>query len=73
VIWLTTALSDGVDFTTHHPGSRGVACIMSVTMPLLSIEDFAVAIRYFPPEWRILYLHGLKAVVFLGPVVKLGK
>jgi len=30
--------------TTQHPGSRGVADIMSVTMPLLSIKDLAVAI-----------------------------
>jgi len=34
----------GVECTPHHPGSRGVADIMSVTMPLLSIKDLAVAI-----------------------------
>ena len=34
----------GVECTAHHPGSRGVADIMSVTMPLLSIKDLAVAI-----------------------------
>ena len=34
----------GVECTAHHPGSRGVADIVSVTMPLLSIKDLAVAI-----------------------------
>ena len=34
----------GVECTAHHPGSRGVADIVSVTMPLLSIRDLAVAI-----------------------------
>ena len=35
----------GVECTAHHPGSRGVAdIIVSVTMPLLSIKDLAVAI-----------------------------
>ena len=34
----------GVECTAHHPGSRGVADIVSVTMPLLSIKDFAVAV-----------------------------
>ena len=34
----------GVECTAHHPASRGVADIMSVTMPLLSIKDLAVAI-----------------------------
>ena len=34
----------GVDCTAHQPGSRGVADIVSVTMPLLSIKDLAVAI-----------------------------
>jgi len=29
----------GVECTAHHRGSRGVADIMSVTMPLLSIKD----------------------------------
>jgi len=38
--------------TDHHPGSRGVADIMSVTMPLLSIKDLVVAIstRVGPAE-----------------------
>ena len=35
---------DGVECTAHHPDSRGVADIVSVTMPLLSIKDLAVAI-----------------------------
>jgi len=26
---------DGVEYTAHHPGFRGVVGIMSVTMPLL--------------------------------------
>jgi len=34
----------GVECTANHPGSRGVADIVSVTMPLLSIKDLAVAI-----------------------------
>ena len=34
----------GVECTAHHPGSRGVADIVSVTMPLSSIKDLAVAI-----------------------------
>jgi len=34
----------GVECNSHHPGSRGVADIMSVTMPLSSIKDLAVAI-----------------------------
>ena len=34
----------GVECTARHPGSRGVADIVSVTMPLLSIKDPAVAI-----------------------------
>jgi len=33
-----------VESAAHHPGSRGVADIMSITMPLLSIKDLAVAI-----------------------------
>ena len=33
-----------MEYTAHHPGSRGVADIVSVTMPLLSIKDLAVAI-----------------------------
>jgi len=33
-----------VECTAYHPGSRGVADIVSVTMPLLSIKDPAVAI-----------------------------
>jgi len=40
---LTTALV-GVECTTHHPGSGGVADVVSVTMPLLSIKHLAVAI-----------------------------
>ena len=42
----------GVECTAHHPGSRGVADIVSVTMPLLSIKDLAVAIstRVGPAE-----------------------
>jgi len=35
---------DGVVCTAHHPGSRGMADIVSGTMPLLSIKDLAVAI-----------------------------
>jgi len=35
---------DGVECTAHHPGSGGVADIVSVTMPLLSIKNLAVAI-----------------------------
>ena len=35
---------DGVECTAHHSGSRGVADIVSITMPLLSIKDLAVAI-----------------------------
>jgi len=31
-----------VECTANHPGSGGVAGIMSITMPLLSIKDFAV-------------------------------
>ena len=34
----------GVECTAHNPGSGGMADIVSVTMPLLSIEDLAVAI-----------------------------
>ena len=45
---LRTDLADnslgGVECTAHHPGSRGVADIVSVTMSLLSIKDLAVAI-----------------------------
>jgi len=33
-----------VECTAHHPGSRGVADIVSVTMPLLSIKDLAAVI-----------------------------
>ena len=33
-----------MEYTAHHPGSRGVAGIVSVTMSLLSIKDLAVAI-----------------------------
>jgi len=33
-----------VECTAHHPGSRGVADTVLVTMPLLSIKDLAVAI-----------------------------
>ena len=33
-----------LECTAHHRGSRGVADIVSVTMPLLSIKDLAVAI-----------------------------
>jgi len=42
----------GVECTAHHPGSRGVADSVSVTMPLLSIKDLAVAIstRVGPAE-----------------------
>jgi len=42
----TTDLADNslgaVECTAHYPGSRGVADIVSVTMPLLSIKDLAV-------------------------------
>ena len=34
---------DGVECTAYHLGSGGVACIMSVTVLLLSIKDLAVA------------------------------
>ena len=34
----------GVECTANHPGSRGVADIVSVTMHLLNIKDLAVAI-----------------------------
>jgi len=34
----------GVECTAHHPGSRGVADIVSVPMPLMSTKDLAVAI-----------------------------
>jgi len=37
---------DGVECTAHHPGSRSVAGIMSITMPLSSIKDLAVAMFY---------------------------
>ena len=42
----------GVECTAHHPGSRGMADIMSVTMSLLSIKVLAVAIstRVGPAE-----------------------
>ena len=33
-----------MEYTAHHPGSRGVVDIMSVTMPLLGTKDLAVAI-----------------------------
>jgi len=55
----------GVECTAHHPGSRGVADIVSVTMPLLSIKDLAVAIstRAGPAEDDPpLYKSGLKLV-----------
>jgi len=48
-----------------HPGSRGVADIVSVTMPLLSIKDLAVAIstRVGPAENDpLLYKLGSKLV-----------
>jgi len=38
-----SSILDGVEFTPINPGSGGVAGIMSVTMPLLSITDLAVA------------------------------
>ena len=44
--WLTTALVE----TAHHPGSRGVADIVSVTMPLLS----KTLQLLFPPERALL-------------------
>jgi len=34
----------GVECTAHDPGSGGVADIVSVTMPLLSVKDLAAAI-----------------------------
>ena len=42
----------GVECTAHRPGSRGVSDIVSVTVPLLSIKDLAVAIstRVGPAE-----------------------
>ena len=42
----------GVECTAHHPGSRGVADIVSVTMPPVEYKDFAVAIstRMGPAE-----------------------
>jgi len=54
-----------MECTAHHPGSRGVADIVSVTMPLLSIKDLAVAIstRAGPAEDDPpLYKLGLKPV-----------
>jgi len=33
---------DGVECTVHHSDSRGVAGVMSITIPLLSIKDLAV-------------------------------
>ena len=52
---LTTALvadNSGVECTANHPGSRGEADIVPVTMHLLSIKDLAVAIstRVGPAE-----------------------
>ena len=44
---LTTALvadNSGVECTANHPGSRGVADIVSVTMPFSSIKHLAVAV-----------------------------
>ena len=41
---LTENSLGGVECTAHHPGSRGVADIVSVTMSLLNIKDLAVAI-----------------------------
>ena len=32
-----------MECTAHHPGSKGVTGIMSVTMPLLRVKDRAVA------------------------------
>ena len=42
----------GVECTANHPGFRGMADIVSVTMPLLSIKDLAVPIstRVGPAE-----------------------
>jgi len=50
--------------TDHHPGSRGMADIMSVTMPLLSIEDLvAISTRVGPAEDDpLLHKRGLKPV-----------
>ena len=41
----------GVEYTAYHPGSRGVVDVVSVTVPLLSIKDLAVAV---PPERGLL-------------------
>ena len=68
-IYVSTDLADnslsGVECTAHHPGSRGVADIVTVTMPLLSIYDLAVAIstRAGPAEDDpMLYKSGSKQV-----------
>ena len=42
----------GVERTAYHPGSRGVADIVSVTMPLLSIKKTLQLL--FPPERGLL-------------------
>jgi len=41
--WEADNSLDGVECTAYHSGSRGVADIMLLTMPLLSIKDLAVA------------------------------
>ena len=55
----------GVECTAHHPGCRGVADNVSVTMPLSSIKDLAVAIstRAGPAEDDpLIYKLGSKPV-----------
>jgi len=45
----------GVECSAHHPGSRGVADIVSVTMPLLSIKDTLQLL--FPQERGLLRIN----------------
>jgi len=55
--WLTTALMEWTsECTAHHPGSGVVPGIMSITMPLLSIKDLAVAIHQSGACWGDLPL-----------------
>ena len=61
----TNLADNSLGGVTNHPGSRGVANIVSVTMPLLSVKDLAVAIstRAWPVEDDpLLYKLGSKPV-----------
>jgi len=58
---------DGVECTAYHPGSGGMAGIMSVIMSLLSIKDLIVAIFHQSGGLRRtidppLYKYGSKLV-----------